>query len=63
VLEALSLFSLFTVVFFQLIEVAMEAVDSYCSSDDEVFFGPITKKEIRKALELRRRTKVYEPVK
>ncbi|XP_021940730.1 uncharacterized protein LOC110840190 isoform X2 [Zootermopsis nevadensis] len=41
-------------------ELAMEAVNSYCSSDDEVLFGPITTKEIRKALTLRRQTKVLE---
>jgi hypothetical protein len=41
----------------------METLDLYCSSsDDEVLFGPVTKKEIRKALELRRRTEVHEAV-
>jgi hypothetical protein len=39
-------------------EGAKEVVDSYCSSDDEVFFGPITMKEIKKALTMRRRTQV-----
>jgi predicted nucleic acid-binding protein len=35
-----------------------EVLDSYCSSDDEVFFGPITLKEVKKVLTMRRRTKV-----
>jgi hypothetical protein len=39
-------------------EGAKEVVDSYCSSDDEVFFGPITIEEIKKALTMRRRTQV-----
>ena len=33
-------------------------MDSYCSSDDEVFFGPVTIKEIKKALTMRRQTQV-----
>jgi len=33
-------------------------MDSYSSSDDEVFFGPITMKEIKKALTMRRQTQV-----
>jgi hypothetical protein len=41
---------------------AMEDVELYCSSDDEVLYGPITKKEIKKALELRRQTKIHRPV-
>jgi hypothetical protein len=43
-------------------ERAMQYVDSYCSSDDEVLCGPITKKEIKKALKLRRQTKIHKPV-
>jgi hypothetical protein len=38
---------------------AMEDVESYCSSDDEVYYGPITMKEIKKTLKLRRRTKIH----
>ncbi|XP_033606216.1 uncharacterized protein LOC111861451 isoform X2 [Cryptotermes secundus] len=41
---------------------AMDDVESYCSSDDEVLYGPITKKEIKKTLELRRQTKIHRPV-
>lgn len=33
-------------------------MDSYCSSDDEVFFGPITAKEVKKAWTMRRQTQV-----
>jgi hypothetical protein len=40
----------------------MEGVESSYSSDDEVFFGPMTLKEVKKALTLRRRTEVYEPI-
>jgi hypothetical protein len=43
-------------------ERAMHDVESYCSSDDEVWYGPITKKEIKKTLELRRRTMIHRPV-
>jgi hypothetical protein len=43
-------------------ERAMQDVEPCCSSDDEVWFGPVTNKEIRKALELRRRTMIYRPV-
>jgi len=40
------------------VEGAKEVMDSYSSSDDEVFFGPITVKEIRKVVTMRRRTQV-----
>jgi|TergutCu122P5_1016488.scaffolds.fasta_scaffold1927603_1 predicted nucleic acid-binding protein len=39
-------------------EEAKEVMESYCSSDDEVCFGPITLKEIKKALTMRRQTQV-----
>jgi hypothetical protein len=40
------------------LEGAKEVMDPYCSSDDEVSFGPITIKEVKKALAMRRRTQV-----
>jgi hypothetical protein len=43
-------------------ERAMQDVESCCSSDDEVWYGPITKKEMKKAMELRRRTMIHRPV-
>jgi hypothetical protein len=39
-------------------EGAKEVMDSSSSSDDEVFFGPITIKEIKKTWTLRRQTQV-----
>jgi len=39
-------------------EEANEVMDPYYSSDDEVFFGPITINEIKKTLTMRRRTQV-----
>ncbi|KAJ9592452.1 hypothetical protein L9F63_015868, partial [Diploptera punctata] len=36
-------------------------MEAYCDSDEEIFWGPITLKEVRKALTLRRRTAVIEP--
>lgn len=47
-----------TAVICQPMEGAKEVMDSYCSSDDEVFFGPITINEIKKTLTMRRRTQV-----
>lgn len=40
----------------------MEDVESLCSKEDEVLYGPVTKKEIKKTLELRRQTKIHRPV-
>jgi hypothetical protein len=54
------LYGLFTVIIFSAMEGTMEAVESPCSSDDEVLYGPVTKKEIMKTLELRRQTKVHK---
>ena len=38
-------------------------MDPYCDSDEEIFAGPVTLKEVRKALTLRRRTDNFEPMK